>query len=335
MRFRTAISFALPLLVVACVIPIPTPEWGDEPISREQFDAIEGGVGVLARGDVETMLGKPQLGYADGRVIVYSWTRRQGIWIAGVPAGFGGYGGIAAGDSEHHLCLKFDDDGGLEDTEHIDSALFMAGSMLASLLDVWLGSAAAVQAAPGYARFIDVDNFVMASHDGSSVGIMLYAETERRPSCWNELHDVAVHGYRLYRHDELRDTFYPWLEPPWYDNVGPLATSEALEDARAASRLRFIVVASNKSNRFAGELCDSDNPYTVSCYEIRFRDERGRAAVLDLAANPTPPGRESPTVETLKIPVFPMSRRQACKTLMVYAADDISRLVHASDSPEL
>ena len=326
MRISRAIFLVFPLLACGCVIPIPTPEWGDEPITREQFDVIEQGAGRLTRDEVESMLGSPQQNYAEGRVVVYIWTRNQGVWIVGVPAGFGGYGDVAAGESEHRLCLLFDENGILERSEHVDSALGMADSMVADILNDWLREASAAEAAPGYARPIEVERFEMAPRDGAEIGIMLYAESERQPSCWKELDSFDVAGYRLYTHGVLRDAFYPWFEPSWYDNLPTIAGSEGLAEARRASGLRFIIVVSNRNGRFAAELCSTNNPYRVSCYDIRYRDESGRIALLDLeGAELRPPAGRS-TVETLKIPEFPTSRRQACKALMVYAAADISML---------
>ena len=329
---RTTVLFSLPLLLAACVIPIPTPEWGDEPISREQFETIENGTGVLSRDDIEALLGEPQQRYADGRVVVYAWTMSQGIWIVGVPAGFGGYGNVGSGESEHRLCLLFDEAGLLEDTRHIDSALFMADSMTANLLEDWLGMAAAARAAPGYARPIDVDEFAMPPHDGPVVSIMLSAESERQPSCWKELEEFDVQGFRLFKHEELRDSFYPWLEPPWYDNLETLASADELDEARRTTGLRFIVVVSNQGNQFARHLCDARNPYAVSCYEIRYRDELGRVALLDLRQAADSPSAGQPAIRISRIPVFPLNRRQACESLMAYAADDIAGLVSGTTS---
>lgn len=108
------------LLVIAgaaCVI-IPTPEWGDTPYTEEKLKALQDGIGVLTQHDVRALLGEPRNRFADGRVEVHYWWRYQGIWISGIPSS-GNAGGAL--DSEHSLCLRFDQAGLLSHVKHFDS----------------------------------------------------------------------------------------------------------------------------------------------------------------------------------------------------------------------
>ena len=322
---RILVLCALAVVDGCIVVPVPTPEWGDAPISAEQHEALEEGIGTLSRRDIKSMLGSPQQSYLDGRVFVYEWAMKQGVWIVMAGSGYYADGSAKAGTSEHRLCLRFDEDGTLIDTKHIDSALGLTSSNLAKLLDDWIGTSAAEGAAPGFSGVIDPDEFSMTPRPGDNIGIMIYTDGKRKPSCFDDLGKRRVKGYRLYSHDRLRDAFFPWLESPWYDRLPAIASGPALADARRESGLRFIVVVSSSDNPFSNRLCSLTAPYTLSCYSISYEDESGRVALIDLQADPDAVAARSARI--LRIPKFPTSRQQACHWLMVYPARDIERVL--------
>ena len=99
------------------MVPVPTPEWGDAPITSQQIDDIESGIGTINRSELVAKLGQPTRRYASDRVLVYEWVRSQGIWIVGA----GNTGDLASGESQHRLCLLFFDTGVLADARHYDS----------------------------------------------------------------------------------------------------------------------------------------------------------------------------------------------------------------------
>ncbi len=323
MSTRTAIvGFLLTILTACIVVPIPTPEWGDEPITRDQFDALENGIGSLSEDGVVALLGAPQRRYADGRVLIYEWVRNQGLWLIGV----GNTGDISAGESEHRLCLLFETDGALKAIEHIDSALFSADSQVSTLLDEWLGDAAAAGEAPGFGRSINSEGFALTPHTGTETGVMLFAESQPRPPCWNEFNNLETAGYRFYAHEQLRDDFYPWLEPPWIRNLDTIRSSPDLASHRERSSLRFIIVVASGRNPMAGELCDGRHPSAIGCYEVSYLEQHGRIAVLDLGRF----GEDG--AEWVRIPEFPTTRREVCRALMAYALDDVQMQVSSDET---
>ncbi len=317
-----AISLLLVSLNACIVVPIPTPEWGgDEPITREQFDALENGVGSLTEDGAIELLGSPQHRYAEGRVLIYEWVRHQGLWIVGA-----GYtGDILAGESEHRLCLMFDPEGTLEASKHIDSALFAADAQVADLLDEWLGAAAAAGEAPGYAPRMNSEGFSLSPHKGGEIGVMLFAESEPRPTCWNQLNDLETEGYRFYTHEQLRDEFYPWLEPPWLGHLGTIASGAELDAPRDRSKLRFLIVVASGGKLMAGGLCDGQHPLAISCYEVSYRGQHGRIAILDLEQHDQ---AEPDGAHWISIPVFPTNQGETCRALVVYAMADVQTRVN-------
>ncbi len=99
------------------VVPVPTPEWGDAPVTAQQIVDIESGIGTINRSELVAKLGQPTRRYASDRVLVYRWVRSQGLWIIGAVTD----GDITSGESEHRLCLLFSDSGVLADARHFDS----------------------------------------------------------------------------------------------------------------------------------------------------------------------------------------------------------------------
>jgi len=196
-RIRFFALFATLAGLSACIIlPIPTPEWGEAPISEEQIEALSSGAGRLTGEEIAAELGHPQRHYANDRVLVYEWTRSQGLWIVGVAT----EGGVMAGESEHRLCLLFSDQGVLKEVRHIDSAIFQSDAKVRSLLDDWLGLIAGESENYGLANYIDVDRYSVSLPPElhNTVGLVALGRQFWSP-CEPELSALAGRGFSCTR----------------------------------------------------------------------------------------------------------------------------------------
>jgi len=321
-----AAAFVAVALTGCIVIPIPTPEWGDAPISEEQNEVLESGVGRMTRDEVIGLIGQPQRRYGDGSVIVYDWTMSQGIYFYGVA----NQGGVAAGESEHRLCFLFSEEGVLKSIEHIDSAIGGSESMVARQLEEWLGEIATDESIPDLAHDLDVDAVRLIQPKGKpegTIGVLLHSHAQADPSCIREFESIFDTPYRIYSHRELRNRFYPWLEPPWYGNLETLSNSPLVRQSRTDTDLRFAVVVADERSAFPDDLCKIEAPYTVSCYIVAFEDQSGKVALIDLQRSADGISGAIRSNRMPRIPKFPTSRRAVCRTITAYVAHDINTLM--------
>jgi len=103
-----------------CII-IPTPSYGGVGvITKETIESFE--PGKTTRADVLLRLGDPYERLEEDRVFVYQWTRKHGLWAAGIPIPFGGLIPLGGGDfpRSHYLGLEFTPDNRVKRVKLLD-----------------------------------------------------------------------------------------------------------------------------------------------------------------------------------------------------------------------